>query len=275
MADCDVVFHTAAYFRENYKGGVHWAQLKRINVDGTQALLAHAYAAGIRRFVQTSSIAVLDGKPGQWIDETQSRALADADDYYRSKILADQKVCAFLQQHADMRACFVLPGWMWGPADIGPTSSGQLLLDVVRGKLPGLVPGSFSVVDARDVAQAQIAAAVVGRNGERYLAAGQHMTMRDLVPLLAQVAQVKAPTRALPVPLLWVLASLQEVYSRISGRPILLSLSTVRLMLREAERTRFNPAKSEQELGLRFRPVEETLRDTFAWYQQHGWLSAA
>lgn len=272
LVGCDVVFHTAAYFRENYKGGAHWAQLKRINVDGTQALLEHACAAGIRRFVQTSSIAVLDGKPGQWIDETHSRALGDADDYYRSKILADQVVDAFLRQHPDMHASFVLPGWMWGPADIGPTSSGQLLLDVVHGKLPGLVPGSFSVVDARDVAQAQIAAAVVGRNGERYLAAGRHMTMRELVPLLARVAQVKAPTRVLPVPLLWALASVQEVYARITGKPILLSLSTVRLMLREADRTRFNPAKSEQELGLRFRPVEDTLRDSFAWYQQHGWL---
>ena len=50
-----------------------------------------------------------------------------------------------------MHACMVLPGWMWGPGDIGPTSSGQLVNDVVQGKLPGLIPGSFSIVDARDV----------------------------------------------------------------------------------------------------------------------------
>ena len=45
---------------------------------------------------------------------------------------------------------------MWGPGDIGPTSAGQLVNDVARGKLPGLVPGSFSVVDARDVALARL-----------------------------------------------------------------------------------------------------------------------
>ncbi|MCM8566681.1 SDR family oxidoreductase [Thauera linaloolentis] len=272
---CDVVFHTAAYFRENYKGGSHWQALKRINVDGTATLLEHAYAAGIRRFVHTSSIAVLNGAPGTLIDESQVRALEDADDYYRSKILADEAVRQFLARHTDMHASLVLPGWMWGPADIGPTSSGQLLVDVVKGKLPGLVPGSFSVVDARDVALALIAAAVQGRSGERYLAAGKHMTMRELVPLLGQIAKVKTPTKALPVPLLFALAGLQEMYARITGKPILLSLSTVRLMLKEADRTRFNHTKSARELGLQFRPIEETVRDTLAWYRANGWLPVA
>ena len=88
---------------------------------------------------------------------------------------------------------------MWGPGDIGPTSAGQLVNDVARGKLPGLVPGSFSVVDARDVALAQIAAAERGRRGERYLAAGRHMEMGELIPLLGQVAGIPVPTRKLPL----------------------------------------------------------------------------
>lgn len=274
LRGCDVIFHTAAFFRENYMGGSHWNSLQRINIDGTQHLLEQAYATGCMRFVQTSSIAVLNGAPGSLIDETQARALEDADDYYRSKILADEAVHNFLGLYPDMQACFVLPGWMWGPADIGPTSSGQLALDVVHGKLPGLVPGSFSVVDARDVAQAHITAASQGRRGERYLAAGRHMTMRELVPLLGSIAGVKAPTRSLPAPALFVLAGLQELYARFSGKPILLSWSTVRLMLKEADRTHFNHAKSERELGLNFRPVEETLRDTLNWYDRHGWLPA-
>lgn len=269
---CDTVFHTAAFFRDNYKGGSHWEALERINVEGTRRLLEQAYNAGVRRFIQTSSIAVLDGAPGTSIDETCLRAEANADDYYRSKILADRVVLSFLEEHPDMHACMVLPGWMWGPGDIGPTSSGQLLNDVVRNKLPGLVPGSFSVVDARDVALAQIAAAQRGRRGERYLAAGRHMTMAELVPLLGRIADVKTPQRQLPLPLLYALAFVQEIYARMTGKPILLSMATVRLMVREAERTRFNQHKSEQELGLRLRPVEQTLTDTLAWYRDNGWL---
>jgi dihydroflavonol-4-reductase len=272
LRGCDVVFHTAAFFRDNYKGGSHWGELKRVNVDGTAALLEAAYHSGVRRFVQTSSIAVLDGKPGSVIDETCIRDPAAADDYYRSKILADEEVKRFLAAHPDFDARYVLPGWMWGPGDIGPTSSGQVALDTVLGKLPGLVPGSFSVVDARDVAEAEIAAAEHGRRGERYLAAGRHMTMHDLVPLIGRVAGVKTPSRSVPLPMLYLIAGLQEAYSRISGKPILLSLATVRLMAREADRTRFSHAKSERELGLRCRPAEETVADTIAWYRANGWL---
>lgn len=170
LQGCDTVFHCAAFFRDNYKGGSHWDALERINVTGTRALLQHAYDAGVRRFVHTSSIAVLDGAPGTPIDETCLRAEADADDYYRSKILAEREVMRFLQTHPRMGACMVLPGWMWGPGDRGPTSSGQLVKDVINGKLPGLIPGTFSLVDARDVALAHIAAAQYGRRGERYLA---------------------------------------------------------------------------------------------------------
>lgn len=272
LQGCDVVFHTAAFFRDNYKGGSHWKELKRINVDGTELLIEQAYGAGIRRFVQTSSIGVLNGEPGMPIDETCLRELDDADDYYRSKILADQAVLRFLARHPDMHASLVLPGWMWGPADIGPTSSGQFVNDVVLGKLPGLVPGSFSVVDARDVAQAHIAAAAHGQRGGRYLAAGRHMTMQQLLPLLGKIADVKTPTRNLPLPLLYALAAVQELYARISGRPILLSLATVRLMVREAGRTHFNHAKSERELALKLRPLEQTVADTVAWYRSHDWF---
>lgn len=125
LAGCDVVFHAAAHFRDSYKGGRHWDELRRINVDGTAALIAAAHAAGVRRFVHTSSIAVLDGPPGTLIDETCDRLPADADDYYRSKILADDAVRAFLRLHPDMHACFVLPGWMWGQAISGRPRRGN------------------------------------------------------------------------------------------------------------------------------------------------------
>ncbi len=273
LRGCDTVFHTAAFFRDNYKGGSHWQALEQINVTGTRRLLEQAYLAGIRRFIHTSSIAVLDGAPGTSIDETCLRAEADADDYYRSKILADRVVTAFLETHPDLHACMVLPGWMWGPGDIGPTSAGQLVNDVVRAKLPGLIPGTFSLVDARDVALAQIAAATQGRSGERYLAAGRHMSMAELVPVVGRLAGVRTPTRHLPLPLLFCLAAVQEIYARLTGKPILLSLATLRLLAREKDRTRFNHSKSEHALGLTFRPLEVTIADTVAWYRDHGWFA--
>jgi dihydroflavonol-4-reductase len=247
--------------------------LYRVNVKGTEALLAAAYEAGVRRIVHTSSGGVLDGPPGALIDETMARKEADANDYFRSKIVSDRSVLAFLERHADVHGTLVLPGFMFGPGDIGPTASGQLVLDFVRRKLPGIVPGSFSVVDARDVAACMIAAAERGRSGERYLCAGCHVTMPDLVARLERVSGIKGPTRRIPIGLLFALAAGYEAYARVTGRPILISLASVRLLSRENERSRFNHAKSLRDLDITFRPFDETLADEIAWYRANGYFN--
>ena len=274
LAGCDALFHTAAHFRDSYKGGKHWDRLHAINVEGTARLLEAAYAAGVRRAVHTSSVAVLNGRAGQLINETMERREADADDYYRSKIQSDRAVHAFLDNHPDMFVAMVLPGWMFGPGDVGPTSAGQLVIDFVRRKLPGRIPGSFSVVDARDVAQHQAAALECGRSGERYLAAGRHMTMDDLFPLLARASGVTAPTRRIPLAMLRALAAGYELYGGITGKPAPVSRASVKLLAQEAGRSHYDHAKSERELGCTFRPTEETLADTIAWYRANGDLPA-
>ncbi len=270
LAGCDVVFHTAAYFRESYGGGEHWAMLKRINVDATGELIAGAHAAGVRRFIHTSSIAVVNGPRGALIDESMIRDPRDADDYYRSKMQSDAVVRDFLRAHPEMFAAFVMPGWMHGPGDLGPTAAGQFTLDYLKQALPGIPPGTFAFVDARDVAFALVAAADKGRRGEHYLAAGHHIAMSDLVEIYQQVTGAPAPKRRIPVAVLWPIAALQELAARVTGRPVLLSLATVRTMRAEAERTRFNPAKSRDELGVTFRPIAETIRDEAAWFRGRG-----
>jgi len=274
LQGCDALFHTAAYFRDSYKGGKHWQKLHDTNVTGTERLLQAAYAAGIRRAVHTSSIAVLKGNRDQVIDETMSRNEQEADDYYLSKILSEQKVQAFLSQHPDMFIAMVLPGWMFGPGDIGPTSSGQFLLDFVGQKLPGVLPGSFSVVDARDVAEHQLAALTRGRSGERYLAAGNHMDMKSIFQVLSRVSGVKAPERKVPLFMLRLIALMYEGYYRITKKPVLISTSTVKLMEQEQGRTHFSHQKSSQELACKFRPVAETLFDTLDWYRKNNYIDA-
>lgn len=265
LAGVDLLFHTAAYFRDSYKGGSHWPQLERVNVQGTRDLIAAAHAAGVRRMVHTSSIALLDGPPGALIDETMLRRLDDADDYYRSKILTDAVVLDALARYPDFHAVMVMPGWMWGPGDAGPTSAGQTALDFLHRRLPGVPPSTMSFVDARDVALAMISAASAGRRGEHYLAAGRCMTLGELFQVLEAESGVKAPTRPLPLPLMYAVAAVQEVVARTTGKPALLSWAAVKSLEREAGRTRFDHSKSERELGLTFRPVADTVRDTIDW----------
>ena len=76
------------------------------------------------------------------------------------------------------------------------------------------------------------------------------------------------------VALLYLIAAGNEVYARLTGKPVLLSWAVARSMAREAGRTRFDPGKSQRELGLTFRPVAETLADEVAWFRKNGVLTA-
>src|SRR5438270_64116 len=70
LGGCDVVYHAGAAAQT-------WgdaAEMERINVGGTERMLAAARAAGVRRFVHVSTEAVLlGGPPLVNVDETRPR----------------------------------------------------------------------------------------------------------------------------------------------------------------------------------------------------------
>tara|TARA_B110001454_G_C12723212_1_gene435858 strand:+ start:742 stop:1749 length:1008 start_codon:yes stop_codon:yes gene_type:complete len=262
FADVNILFHTAAYFRDNYKGGNHWNELLKTNIEGTKNLIEAAIACGVKNIVHTSSIAVLDGQPNTLIDETMSRDIEDADNYYKSKIMSEQTVRSISKKHPDVKFTYILPGWMFGPGDLGPTSSGQLIQDFMNKKIPGIPPGTFSVVDARDVAIAHIKAAELGKNGERYLAAGNEKNMKDIFQQIESATQIKSPKLNIPYFVLLLIAIANEIYAAITNKPILMSLGSVKLLKKEKGKTRFNPEKSFRHLNLTFRPLETTIKDS-------------
>jgi dihydroflavonol-4-reductase len=272
----DVLFHTAAFFRDAYRGVSDWGPIQQVNVEGTTNLFEAAYAAGIRKFVHTSSVAVLGVSPnGEPADESVLRSENDGDEYYRSKIQADQRVLAFLDKHEDAHGTLILPGWMFGPGDLGPTVAGQFILDFVGRKVPGTIDVSYSVVDARDVAEAMIASAEKGRRGERYLAAGRSMSMAEIATALSQVTGIPAPKARVPILMLYVMAVANEAFARVTRRPALINLAVLKNIMLERQRNGFKQDKTKLELGIHFRPVAETFRDTFDWYRANGWLSSA
>ena len=264
----DVVFHAAAYFRESYRGGSHWERLRAVNVEGTRALVAAALARGVRRFLHVSSIGTLavrrtDGRPvGEADREDPERT---ANDYFRSKMLADRVVEQALERHSELWAAFVLPGFMNGPGDSGPTAAGQMIEDYVGGRLPGVVDAHLSYVDARDVARACVEAEARAPRGARYVVAGRRLHMRDAYAILARLTGVPAPTRRVPMTLLAVVAALNEAWARLTGKPVLLSRATYQNLRETGPYNAYDSSPAERELGVSFRPLEETLREAIAW----------
>ncbi len=264
---CEVVFHTAAYFREYYQPGDHRQALEEINVQATLGLMQEADRRGVRRFVHVGSAGTIganpDGSPGD--EETPPGPLQATNLYLRSKVRGDDAIRGWKPPHG-MEVIEILPGWMWGPGDAAPTSAGQMALDFLARRIPGIADGGISVVDARDVAAAMIAASERARAGERYIVGGEYRSMAQIMEGLARASGVPAPTRKLPHALLMTLALVVELYARLTGRPALITRQGLRVM---HAKHRISSRKAERELGARFRPFDQTLRDVVGWYRAH------
>jgi dihydroflavonol-4-reductase len=263
----DVFFHTAAYFRESYQPGDHADALADVNVRGTLALLALADERGLRKFVHVGAGGIIgtkaDGQPGD--EDTQPPTFALENPYFKSKVEGDAKVRSFVPKNG-LEVVEILPGWMWGPGDAGPTGSGQLAKDFLSRKLPGIPPGGANVVDARDVANAMIAAAEKAPHGSRYIVAGPSMTLGDVIATLERVSGVHGPFMRIPYPVALGFAAVSETWARMTGKPTLITRDGVKTM---HANIRISSARAERELGVTFRQFEQTARDVLGWYTTH------
>ncbi len=266
MNGCDTIFHTAAYFREYFGLGDHQAMLQRLNVDATLALIAAAEQQRVQTFVHISSSGVIGMHPGQTIgDETSAPdAPVFANLYFTSKLLCEQAIARVLPS-TKLRIVQILPGWMMGPGDDAPTASGRLVVDMLNQQLPATIPGGGALVDTRDVAATTIVAATRGLHGARYIVGGDTFySLRQIATLVEHASGVPAPRMHLPWPAALAMATVVEQVGRIRGEQPLMTVSGIRT-LREVRRT--SSAKAIHELGATFRPVDETIRDTVAWYR--------
>ena len=271
LKGCDVLFHAAAYFREYYQPGDHKAILEKINVQGTIDLLIAAEKNGLRKAIHISSSGVIgsqpDGRPGN--EDTLPDEHSTSNLYFASKISAELAIGRFLKERT-LPVVMILPGWMWGPGDWAPTGSGQLVLDYLKQKLPGVIDGGGSAVDARDVARATLAAADRGRSGERYIVGGRYFDFADIVATLERVTGVPAQKRKIPYALSLAVGFASENWAMLTGKSALVTVEAVKTM---HAKKKVASDKAIKELAAAFRPFEETVRDEVEWFRANGFAA--
>ena len=271
MNGCEVLFHTAAYFREYYQGSAdHWTKLENINIKGSVKILEEAEKRGFSKSIYVSSSGTIgmksDGSSGD--ENTPPSSFAAENLYFKSKVLADKAVAEFAQIHK-MPVVQILPGWMFGIGDAAPTSSGQLVLDFLNGKLPGTFDGGTSTVDAKDVAQAMIDAVELGKSGEKYIVGGEFYLMEEIIGTVAEVSGLPKLKMKIPNFFILTIATFSEIFSSLTGKPPMIPKNGVKTL--QAKLT-VDSSKAKRELGAKFRPISETLANEVNWYRENGFV---
>lgn len=247
----DVVFHLGAAVSGP------WEQHQRVTVEGTRRLLEACGAAGVRRFVHCSSLAVYDKAHARAGDVLTERSpvcepLPDAGPYARGKVESERLVRE-LAPRLGMEWVIVRPGLVYGPEKLvfehlGPRVDGHHLTIGGRGLLLPLTHVD-SVTDA--LIRAAEAPAAAGRTF--------HIVDQDTPPAeyLRELARVdrELGARSVSVPV-WPLAA---------------ACGTVEAVRRRAK-LGWLPGVSAQKIRTRALGVRH---DTTALREATGWRPAA
>jgi dihydroflavonol-4-reductase len=261
VAGCGIVFHVAADYRLWSR---HPAELYASNVDGTRNMLAAAQAAGVERFVYTSTVGCIGVPPGGIGDENQPVALdAMAGAYKRSKFLAEQTALEFAR--GGFPVVIVNPTAPMGDRDFKPTPTGQIVLDFLNGAIPAFIDTGLNVVHVRDVALGHLLACEYGSTGERYVLGSENLTLGEILKQLAAITGRKAPTVELPYFVAWTAGVVTTAWAELTGTPPRAPIEAVRMAKKKMW---VSHEKAARELGYVPLPARQALADAVAWFEE-------
>jgi nucleoside-diphosphate-sugar epimerase len=256
------VIHCAGCVKSLSRAGFH-----EVNATGTRNVVEAANAAGVERVIHISSLAAggpaTPDRPAQESDRPQP-----VSEYGRSKLAGEEAV----RQRCQSGFVIIRPPAVYGPRDgeflrLFKAVKSRLLPDVGCGRQ------ALSLVYVED-----LASVIVGSlthptaAGQTYYPANPEIvTARQFGESIARQMGVRCWRLPVPVPLVWPACLVQELVSRVTRKPDVLSLQKYAEL--RAPGWVCDATKLEAELGLKCPTrLEEGVRRTLAWYREAGWL---
>jgi dihydroflavonol-4-reductase len=249
---CEVVYHAAGLPEQWLADPDTFA---RVNVGGTRIVADAARAAGVVRFVYTSTIDVFACIPGVPFDEGTIAVAPKPTHYERSKQEADRYVTDLVR--AGFPAVFLHPSAVYGPVPAASPGLNQFVADLARGKIPMLLPGGMPVVYAADVATGHVLAETA-EPGSRFILSESYLTLAGIAAAVAERTGAKVP-RVMPGVVARAVAAAGEAIARVTRKPPLIPHG--QLLFLESH-TRPDAARARRVLGWRPRPFREALPPT-------------
>ncbi|MBD1824820.1 NAD-dependent epimerase/dehydratase family protein [Cyanobacteria bacterium FACHB-DQ100] len=250
MQNVDVVFHTAAYVE---LGIVDAAEMERVNVKGTRAVLEAAKAVNLPKLIYCSTIGIFGDTQGKVIDETFQRTQKDFSSAYdRTKYQAQQLV----DQTQELSIVSVLPSGIFGSDDphfkpvLNAFLNGRLKVWAGGGRVTG-------IVHVDDLAEAMILAVDRGKSGDYYIISAGDLTTREMFEIFSQETGISVPREA-PESIVRLVASVLDPIGRVARWQPPIDNERVHYVYDRC--VRVDGSKARRELGWNPRSPEATLK---------------
>ena len=191
----DVAFHSAARLGDTGP----WKEFRRVNVDGTKAVIAACRVAGVKRLVHVGTeAALMHGQPLVAVDEHAPLAYGSRAPYSATKAAAEAAVIE--ANGAGLETVVVRPRFVWGAGD---TTLLPILVDMARsGRLRWIGGGRqlTSTTHVDNTVEGLVLAAERGVPGNAYFVTdGSPVVFREFVGALLATQGVQAPEGEIPL----------------------------------------------------------------------------
>ena len=265
LRGCDGVIHTAASVELRRAAA---RIVEDANVRGVELVVGGAARRGVPSIVHVSSLGVFFVPGGPPLSPELPIAHGTTA-YARSKTRAEVYVRRLQDQGSPIRISY--PAAIIGPDDPGMSAANDGLCSWLR--QAGLITTSgFQCVDVRDLAILHVRLLELPAGTHRYAATAEMLSYPEVYALLDDLTGHHVRRFTAPGWVMRTAGSIGDVVKRVYDYQYPVTRDSMEYLTRwpgaTAERT-------TRELGVQFRAVADTYRDTLTWLYQSGHLSAA
>lgn len=256
---CEVLIHAAADTSTHNKNP---KMQYRINVDGTLNVMNAALEKKMKRvlYIGTANTFGFGTKENPGNENIPFSCARYKLNYITTKYIAHQKVLELVKTRG-LPALILNPTFMIGPY-CGKYGSSQMLMSVMKRKLPGYSAGGRNFVHVRDVAITVVNAITMGKTGESYILGNENLNYREIFSIMADAAGVKAPGRLIPKYISVTAGLAMSAFSTIFRfNPPL----TYRMAVVSGEGNYYSAKKAVEELEMPQTPVRIAVAEAYDW----------
>lgn len=265
MADCNQLIHIAALTTV-------WPRrssiVRAVNFEGTKNVMQLASKYAYQRMVHIGSASSFAFgsrlSPGNENNGWQGQSNMD---YLVSKHAA-QELLLRTHQETGFPVIIVNPTFMVGAYDSGP-SSGKVLLELLKNRLPAYAPGGRNFVCAKDVAIAAVNALKMGETGQCYIAGGENLSYAEFLQKSCQVIDKPFKLLAAPAPLLKFIGLASSAVARLNGSPPKLSYSMAQIACKEQY---YEAKKAQKSLNMPQTDLKIGIAACVDWFKANGYV---
>jgi len=267
MGGVDAVIHCAGYYPRQFKRTDEELAIAKQQMEN---FCAAALASRCPKIVYVSAASVLGKAPAGTLahEGLLLHERPPASNPFRViKWSMEQIAEAYLARGLPM--VMAVPSMIFGEYDYGPTA-GRLITQIANGKLTRYVACKRNIIYGAELAEGLLRCVEAGKPGERYILAGDNISMQDLVEKIARLAQV-APPKKVPLTLAHGAACLQGLRYRLTGKPPSVKPHELRMLTAGQF---LDTGKAKEQLGFTARvSVDDAIAHGLHWFRDNGYLN--